>query len=222
MEKDNKYYSRKFRFGRKYEIIVDETNEPLTSPKQQTIIYLNNLYSDKHLDKELETIARKLLERLLIFFINEKFTCPKIILKESDNSKQIILNDYLQADSEIQLLHTEIFELENSQTKKIEKFTAKIFKIYFSKSESKIILTAHNREVTESALHLFVPEFEDEFFDEFSKGGKTVKKNYVVKTYVLGDYLDSNVSVERESFNFSKDKRINIILCRRSQSKKRV
>jgi hypothetical protein len=206
VEKDQKSYIRKFRFGRKYEIIVDETIEQVNHIKQQTIIFLSDLYSDRHFDKELETLARKLLEKLLIFFINENFTCPKIILRESDNSKQIVLNDYLQADSEIQLLHTEIFELENLQSKKKEKFTAKIFKIYFSKSESKIILTAHNREVTEASLHSFVPEFEDEFFDEFSKGGKVVKKNYVVKTYVLSDYLDANVSIERESFNFSKDK----------------
>lgn len=204
-EKD-KNFVRKFRFGRKYEIIVDETNEPSSQATRHTVVFLNNLYSDKHLDKELETIARKLLERLLIFFINENFTCPKIYLAEGDGSKQIVLNDYLQADSEIQLLHTEVFELENVLTKKTEKFTAKIFKIYFSKLESKIILTAHNREVTEAALHAFVPEFEDEFFDEFSKGGKTVRKNYVVKTYILGDYLDLNVSVERESFNFGKDK----------------
>lgn len=204
-EKDDKYFTRKFRFGRRFEIIVDESNDPINSPKRHTIVFLNNLYSDKHLDKELETIARKLLERLLIFFINEKFTCPKIVLKESDDSRQIVLNDYIMADSEIQLLHTEAFELENSHNKKKEKFTAKVFKIYFSKSDSKLILTAHNREVTESSLHSFVPEFEDEFFDEFTKGGKTVRKNYVVKTYILGDYLDSNVSVERETFNFSKD-----------------
>jgi len=204
-EKNNNFI-RKFRFGRKYEIIVDETNEPSSQTTRHTVIFLNNLYSDKHFDKELETIARKLLERLLIFFINENFTCPKIYLVEGDNSKQIVLNDYLQADSEIQLLHTEVFELENVLTKKKEKFTAKIFKIYFSKLESKIILTAHNREVTEAALHAFVPEFEDEFFDEFSNGGKTVRKNYIVKTYILGDYLDANVSVERESFNFGKDR----------------
>jgi hypothetical protein len=206
VEMDQKSYFRKFRFGRKYEIIVDETIEPSKESKQQTTIFLSNLYSDKHFDKELETIARKLLEKLLIFFINEQFKCPTIILRESDNGKQIVLNDYVQADSEIQLLHTEIFELENLQSKKKENFTAKIFKIYYSKSESKIILTAHNREVTEASLHSYVPEFEDEFFDEFSKSGKVVKKNYIVKTYVLSDYLDANVSVERESFNFSKDK----------------
>lgn len=206
-DKDKTFRTRKFRFGRKYEIITEETNEAATSNKSHAVVYLSNLYPDKTLDKEIETIARKLLERLLIFFINDKFVCPKIIITEkNDSQKKIILNDYLSAYNEIQLIHNESFDLEDKLTKKTQSFTAKVFRIYFSKAGSKIILTAHNREVTETSLHLYVPEFEDEFFEEFHKVDKIIRKNYVVKTYILSEYLDANVSLERESFNFDKDK----------------
>ena len=83
-----------------------------------------------------------------------------------------------------------------------DEFTAKIFKIYFpGNQKSKISLTGHNREVTDTPLHKYVPEFEDDFFDEVDGS----KKNYIIKTYVLGNYLDSNVSIERETFDFHKE-----------------
>ncbi len=205
-EVDETYYLRKFSFGKKDEIIVDETNTKSELQSSRTTIFLNNLQNDKSFDKELETIARKLLEKLLIFFINDNFICPSIILKEFDGSKQIVLNEYLKGDNEIKLIESKDFEVQSSITKEIQIFTAKIFKIFFSKTDSKIILTADNREVTESSLHTYIPEFEDEFFDEIDNGIKLVKKNYIIKTYVLGGYLDKNVSLERESFNFDKEK----------------
>ncbi len=174
--------------------------------KNTTVVSLNYLNKAKHFDKELETIARKLIEKLLIFFINDDFTCPSITIRESDDSKRIILNNYLSGDNDIKLIKTKEFELLDSETKHTEKFTAKLFKIYYSTSGSKIILTADNREVTESSLHAYVPEFEDEFFDENTVGNKTVRKNYIIKSYVLGSYLDENVALERESFKFDKEK----------------
>lgn len=205
-ESDGKYYHRTFSFGKIDEIIVNEKKKEITKSSNSTIIYLDYLQKDKFLDKEIETIARKLLEKLLIFFINDKKSCPNIIIKEADNSKQLILNNYLTSSNEINLLSTKTFELTSTIDKQKQSFTVKIFKIFFSKSESKIILTGHNREVTEVALHTFIPEFEDEFFDEKQSGEKTSKRNYVIKTYVLGKYLNQNVSLEREEFDFPKDR----------------
>lgn len=206
LEVDKKYYLRKFQFGKKDEIIINENVLPSNNSTNLTTVFLTNLLQDKYLDKELETIARKLLENLLIFFVSDNFVCPKIVIKEVDNSKQIVLNDYLRSDNEIKLLKTRKFELSNALTNRKETFTAKVFKIYFSRTESKVILTANNREVTESSLHFYVPEFEDDFYDEIDNGKKIVRKNYVVKTYVIGKYLDNNVSVERETFDFPKEK----------------
>ncbi|MFN0290025.1 ATP-binding protein [Pedobacter helvus] len=204
-EEDGSKWSRKFLFGREDEIIVGEKNEPNDAKNNSTIVYLNHLVKDRSFDKELETIARKLLEKLLIFFINEKFPCPQIRLQEFDGSKELLLNNYLTGDNEIKLIKTLKFPIKG--TRNVEKtFTLKIFKIYYSKFDSKIILTAHNREVVETLLHTYVPEFVDEFYDEINRDGKLLKKNFSIKAYVLGEYLDSNVSLERETFNFDKEK----------------
>ena len=201
------FKTRKFVFGKKDVIIDKEAIEDAADQNVGTLLYLNNVLKDNLLDKELDTIARKLVEKLLIFFINANFNCPKIILKEEDDSSQIILNDYLAKDSEIQLKTTSSFTLKAQNSSKEQTFTVKIFKVYFAGNQkSKISLTAHNREVSETTLQTYVPEFEDDFFDELDRGDSTVRKNYIIKTYVLGDYLNENVSLERETFNFSKDK----------------
>lgn len=53
------------------------------------------------------------------------------------------------------------------------------------------------REVTESTLHAFVPEFKETMSEIDEKG---IQRNYMVKVYVQGEYLDENVSTDRETF----------------------
>ncbi|MBN2834477.1 MAG: sensor histidine kinase [Candidatus Delongbacteria bacterium] len=191
---------RKFRFGKQYEIIVDETIDDTKAIDSYSSLFLENLKEEHSFEKQIETISKKILERILIFFINDSFKCPTIIVKEEDASQTIILNDYLTGKNEIQLFKSKDFKIKNNGHSAL--FTAKIFKIFFPGSQkSKISLTGHNREVTESPLHKYVPEFEDDFYDE-SNGSR---KNYIIKTYVLGEYLDSNVSTERETFDFQRD-----------------
>ncbi|MET0635187.1 MAG: ATP-binding protein [Chitinophagaceae bacterium] len=204
-ELDNKHYIRTFTFGRKDEIIIGEADIVSESEKNHTIVFLNHLQEDKPLDKELTTIARKLLEKLLIFFVSETAPCPKIIVEDSTSKETIILNEYLNQNKEITSLSTKTFDI-RKDSKTVYSFTAKIFKVYYSKTDSKVILTGHNREVTQSTLHTYVPEFEDEFYDTFGQGDKSTKKNYSIKVYILGTYLDDNVSLERETFNFDRDK----------------
>jgi len=195
--------ARKFQFGKEYEIIVDEKIEETKAVDTYTNLILEGIKDGHSFEKQIETIAKKILEKTLIFFINSSFKCPTIIIKEYDNSQSIILNDYLTGKNEIQLFKSCEFPLRNIKDNQDLIFTAKIFKIYFPGSQkSKISLTGHNREVTETPLHKFVPEFEDDFYDEDENGSK---KNYIIKTYILGDYLDSNVSIERETFDFPKD-----------------
>ncbi|MFD0763349.1 ATP-binding protein [Mucilaginibacter lutimaris] len=175
-EEDGKHNERSFTFGRESEIIVNEVIKQVENLENKTIVYLNNLVKERNYDKELETISRKLLERLLIFFINDKFTCPEITLQEFDGSKKIVLNNYLSSDNEIKLVDTTKFSIKSQRVSVEESFTLKVFKIYFSKTDSKVILTAHNREVVESMLHNYVPEFIDEFYDEIIKGEKKQKR----------------------------------------------
>lgn len=204
--KDNteKLLFRNFRFGKEYEIIVDEKIEETKAVDTYTNVILKDLKQGHNFDKQIETLSKKILEKTLIFFINDSFKCPTIIIKENDNSHSIILNDYLTGKNEIQLYNSCEFSLVDNKSLEKVNFTAKIFKIYYPGSQkSKISLTGHNREVTETPLYKYVPEFEDDFFDVSSENES--KKNYIIKTYVLGEYLDNNVSIERETFEFPKD-----------------
>ncbi len=198
----NELKRREFRFGKQFEIIVDEKITDTDAVNSYSVVYMENLKDGHSFDKQIETISKKILERTLIFFINDTFKCPTILIKEQDNTQTIVLNDYLTGKNEIQLFKSCNFSLKNPKTYVLDEFTAKIFKIYYPGSlRSKISLTGHNREVTETPLHKYVPEFEDDFFDEVNDN----KKNYIIKTYVLGNYLDSNVSIERETFDFQKE-----------------
>jgi hypothetical protein len=204
-ETDGKYYVRTFSFGKKDEIIINEINKPSDNKKNSTIVSLANLFDNRNYDKELKTIARKVLEKLLIFFVNDKIPCPKIIIKDDSDKQQIVLNDYLKENKEIKILDSKTFEISENKSQTYQ-FTAKLFKIYYSTSENKVILTGHNREVTETTLHTYIPEFEDGFYDSFEDDFRETRKNYAIKVYVVGKYLNDHVSLEREAFNFDKER----------------
>ncbi|UFH32879.1 ATP-binding protein [Chryseobacterium sp. C-71] len=193
---------RYFRFGKEYEIIVDEKITPSTASDTFSTVTLENIKSGHTFDKHLETIARKILDKILIYFINDTFIAPTIILKEAQGNHSIVLNDYLTEINEIKLWKSEDFFLYDDKNEE-NQFTAKVFKIYYpGNQKSRISLTGHNREVTDTPLYKYIPEFEDEFFEEDENG---IRKNYIIKTYILGKYLDENVSLERETFDFPKE-----------------
>lgn len=200
--KENGIYKyRNFRFGKKDEIIVDEQKNNATEKYTGCKLLLENIIDKTQLEKGLDVIARKLVEKLLVFFVNDSFIAPQIILREIDNSERYVLNDYIDNSNAISKVGEQKMSVESPLDKYKYPFVVKIYKIYFSALSSKICLTAHNREVTETTLHTYIPEFHDEFFDI----EKDVKRNYIIKAYVLGQYLNDNVSLERESFDFAKE-----------------
>ncbi len=207
-KEDGKYFLRMFDFGKDNTIIEKESKIEISKRELKTSVFLNDL-REKNLDKQLETIARRIVEKLLIYFINDQYKCPKIILREYGGDNEIVLNDYLsnREKAEIIQISTQSFDLEKGIRK--ETFNLKIFKIFYPHgNKSKVSLTAHNREVIETPLHNYIPEFEDDFFEEVDsvhEKGKKIKKDFRIKTYVLGKYLDENVSLERGGFNFSSE-----------------
>ncbi len=201
-KKNNSFFIRKFSFGVNNEIVGDEIDSKTSKAKDtKTILHLSTLNKSKF-DKKIDTIARKLLESLLVFFINENYKCPKIILKEDGVNEEVVINDLLlEKNGEIKLIDTKEFSIEKKDFK--EYFLVKIFKIYYTKKQSTISLTADNREVIETPLHSYVPEFADDFYDVFkNEKGENYKRNYMIKSYILGSYLDKNVSLERGNFEF--------------------
>lgn len=203
---NDKYYRKKFDFGKQYDIIINETCEECTGVTDTgTRLFLNDIIENKYLDKGIETISRKLLENLLVFFVDDMEKCPTITIVDQNNGEKIILNDYLNQDKDIQLIARNRFAINSSFEQKDFSFEAVTFKVYFANNQkSRIILTGHNREVTNTPLSQYIPEFDDEFYDIETSSNTSIQKNYIVQTYVLGDYLNENVSLERETFDFDK------------------
>lgn len=198
---------RKFSMGKDNDIIVNETVSKSSVNTSGTIVYLDHLKSRASIDKRLSTIGRNLVERLLPYFIADDYTCPEIVLSESDGSNSIRLNDYLL--NELSAVIKEIsvpnqtFSLQGIDT---EDFTVRVFKIYYPKNQkSKISLVAHKREVTGSAIQKYIPEFSEDFYERDTNGNASGEKNYIIKAYVFGAYLDRNVSLERSGFEFQMD-----------------
>ncbi len=205
-----RYFKRTFTFSgvgkTTLNFISNENNKPISAKDNHTIISLSQIkeqYSE-NLEKKIITIARILVEKLLPYFIDDNYKCPLITLKESGTEEEIILNDFYNKHKEITLAAVKMFNLEDK--KRIYTFNVKILKIYFTKSPSSIILTAHNRAVTSEPLDSYIPEFKDDFVDKIKvEDNKEITKNYSIKAYVLGDYLNEHVSLERNDFDFPKD-----------------
>jgi len=200
---ENEYLKRSFTFGHSDEIIEDEVIEriePSENTKTGTVLHLSSIKTHD-IDKGIDVIARKLVERLLVFFATSDDHMPRICIKEEDNSNSIVLNDYVGNNSDIvQVGETKTIKIQGKTS--TYDFFVKVYKIYYSAITNKICLTANKREVTESPLHTFVPEFK-ETMSEIIDG--KAQKNYMIKVYVQGNYLDDNVTTERDAFNFSKD-----------------
>ena len=197
---------RTFRMGKATEIIVDEKDEATDTEETGSVIELAHVKDGRFTDKSLPIIARYLVERLLPYFIDKEYKCPVVVICDADGSDRIVLNDFVQNELSASireiLLSDPLFTLGPAETP--EGFTVRIFKVYVPRNQrSKISLVAHRREVTDTAIHNYVPEFVDEFFDA---GGDTDRdRNYIVKAYVFGAYLDRHVSLERGGFEFQKD-----------------
>lgn len=149
-------------------------------------------------DKGLDVIARKLVERLLVFFVDKTESMPTITLKENDGTNPIVLNDFVNKNNTIQFVQEKSFELQDKKHTK-HQFTVRSYKVYFSSLANKVILTAHRREVTNRPLYNYVPEFKDTLID--IENGK--QRNYSVRSYVIGKYLDDHVDTERGDFSLA-------------------
>jgi hypothetical protein len=200
--------ARSFDMGKDNDIIV---HEKVTAPEKQepgTVVTLSVLKQGRSFDKKLSTIARHLAERLLPYFITQDYECPEIALSEQDGSDTIRLNDFVS--NELSAVIREIgvkantFVLNASDSE--EEFLVRVFKLYAPRNQkSRISLVAHKREVSGSAIHKYIPEFEDEFYEKDRNGQIDRERNYIIKAYVFGQYLDRNVSLERGGFEFQMD-----------------
>jgi hypothetical protein len=197
---------RSFTMGHGTDIVVNEKTEESECTDTRTTIRLHRLRQRHQFDKKLSTVARNLVERLLPYFIVQGYDCPSVVLSEQDDTAPIVLNALVGADqsSDIQELQVETGQFSISAMDETEDFEVRVFKFYAPRNQrSRISLVAHKRDVSGSALYQYIPEFEAEFYDPARNGASDQTRNYIVRAYVFGDYLDRNVSLERGGFEFS-------------------
>lgn len=207
-EFESSFKFRKFKMGRENDIIVGEENGISQNTKVGSKIRIHGIKSVKFPDKNIDLISRVIVEKLLPYFIDNVKKCPIIHIQDEGDTNTIILNDYLSLADKCQIieLKTDNDKLTFEVNDEDLTFSVRIFKFYSPRTKtSKISLVAHRREVTEVAIHTYIPEFAEEFFDKNEGEDDSKSKNYVLKAYVFGNYLDANVSLERGAFNFQKD-----------------
>jgi hypothetical protein len=198
-------HRRTFKMGRDRNIIVDdlvtdaEDHEPTGA-----VIRASGPRSSKFPDKGLDVIARVLVEKLLPYLVDRQ-PCPRIIVRDGEDGRTVVLNDYLRAeDSLIEELPVAAPDFTLPRHGEDADFHVRVFKFYFPRThKSKIALVAHRREVTDVTLVSYIPEFAEEFADPSTGGARG--RNYIIKAYVWGDYLDDNVSLERGGFKFHRE-----------------
>ena len=195
---------RTFSMGQDQDIIVQEQVTDADENDSGTVVSLKGLKNERAFESKLSTIARNLVERLLPYFIAQDYECPEIVLSEADGSQSILLNDF--ACNAVSPFFQEVDVEQNTFTLTAldveESFLIRVFKLYApGNHKSRISLVAHKREVSGSVLHKYIPEFEEQFYDK--EGDREHGRNYIIKAYVLGRYLDRHVSLERSGFEFA-------------------
>ena len=153
-----------------------------------TKIHLKSLKKDyqKWCNYKLEDLAWKIIEHCFTYFLEDD--CPKIILK--DNNDKVNVNELFQRYTR-HAIYSEEIEIKGN------KFYLDIVKLYSPKSDNKIHLRAHKRDVISEPIDNYIPELQKYIEDE--NGGK-----FSIGVYVSGAYLDNNVNEERTEIGFSK------------------
>ncbi|MBK8631788.1 MAG: ATP-binding protein [Sphingomonadales bacterium] len=203
-EEGDECFQRSFKMGLDKEIIVAEAIETIERIGTGSLVKISEIKSVKFPDKGLEIIARVIVEKLLPYFVerDEAKKCPRIVIREAKKpDTNIVLNDYLgKADSQIVEMPVANGKFSLSSPDGPKEFEVRVFKFYSPReSKSKISLVAHRREVTETTLQTYIPEFAEEFYEPVPEGRD---RNFLIKAYVFGDYLNDNVSLERGEFRF--------------------
>lgn len=155
-----------------------------------TSIVLRNYKSDyrENVPKNTKTIAMRIIEHCLVYFISSE--CPHIILNDNLGEGRVDLNKVFQESIKTDENHG-IFSIGN------EKFEILHVKVEDkSVNGNKLYLCANNRVVLEKDLDKYIVDLD-----------RTIYDNH--EFYYIGvlssRYLDSNVDMNRLSFNISEN-----------------
>ena len=190
LRRDGIYCQRRFNFqssdeGIEGHNLISESDDEKIETSVKLVGFLEQYR--KQCPQKVLTLARKILEHCLVYFLNEN--PPTIRLIDSDETISInqLFNDNVKPNSEILSFNVGRNSLSITN-----------FKLFFpaDDSEHSIHLCAHNREVVSRKLVKDIPDLQKRIED----GGD----NFIYVGYVSGSYLDDQVNPNRTGFDIPK------------------
>jgi uncharacterized coiled-coil protein SlyX len=164
----------------------------VTNKNRCTTIELSG-YKDPYKEKcpkRVETIANRIIEHCLIYFLQPK--CPQITL--IDGATKLHLNQHFE-----KLISGNTFKDQFN----VDQFKFQITLLKWFEHEEfthhRISLCANNREVESFNVNKVFPDLSGKITDADSG------KDYLIVCYVEGDYFNKNVNDERTEVTFGKD-----------------
>ncbi len=184
---NGEFYYRKFVFSPDG---IEPENNVTTSNEQvsKTVVTLSDflpIYKNAA-PVELDTIAKKIIEHCLPFFISGK--CPQIRLYDGI-SDDISLNQYF--NNEIKdSIHQDHFSVKDNE------FTLYHIRLPEGASSHEIHFCANMQEVNSVELKKYIPNLQKKIIsDDYSTG-------FFYVGYISSEYLDSIVNITRTSFDY--------------------
>ena len=159
-----------------------------------TLSWVKRQFVDKF-DLTAKTIAKRIFEHLLPYFLSAENDCPKILV--SDDQDTVSLNDFLDTEKNKTWIISD-----NQITLKNRNLRVVLIWIHWPyKNGTEIILTAHKRSVINTPITKYIPEFTSTFSETREINNENKEVTFYIKAYVSWEYLDQNVDFQREAFN---------------------
>lgn len=183
LDKD-KYVKRNFTFMTKNREINDELIDCKNQSDNCTIVRLLDCINPyaKNIPKKGETIALRIIQHCLVYFISNN--CPQITLIDNEHSYNLnqIFKEKIQTEKNISLIkiYNETFELLHVKSEET------------SINGNKLYLCAHNRLVETKELDKYITDLDRKIYE---------KNGFWYIGVLRSKYLDDNVDMNRLSFN---------------------
>lgn len=181
---NNHFVRRQFEFSNKNTEIDDALVDCNDVFNNSTSVTLQSYLPEyrKHVPKQGHTIAIKIIEHCLVYFLSD--SCPRIFLL--DTNEDLCLNDIFE-----QTIKTE----ENSEKFEINGIEFNLLNVKMdepSLNGNKLFLCANNRVVDEKELDKLIVDLDKQMFS---------RHGFYYIGVLTGSYLDKNVDMNRLSFS---------------------
>jgi hypothetical protein len=182
-EDTKRFLNRALVLSQKNGLIVNDPT-PSKIHVYKTVTSLENCLPEFQKPATHSSIAKKLLDHCLIYFINGN--APEIVVYDNERKKEVRLlklyQNFIQQDEVI-----DSFELRQRP------FEIFYVKKYVEKGKHQVHYCADDREVVKKTLSKIIPDLKERLLDE--------RGYYYLSIYVKSPFLDEKVYTERNLFN---------------------